>query len=131
MHQSMIWVLDKLLQKLRTIKTADGQNSLCSTFANIDLGSRSQAFSTMVQMVNAFEDKYDADGTAPADWYTASGASYYLQKITELPDISMYWLASPPTQNPSYLNTPTDESGQGTGPRSTMVTEGANLGVRS
>jgi hypothetical protein len=124
MHQSMIWVLDKLLQKLRTIKTADEQNTLCSTFANIDLGTRDKAFGTMVQMVNSFEGTYGANGTAPADWYTTSGASYYLQKITELPDISIYWLGTEPAQDPAYLGTPADESGQGTGPRSTMVTEG-------
>lgn len=108
MHQSMIWVLDKFLQALRGIKTADGNNTLCATFANIDLGDRTDAFATLSSMIEDFETQY---GTQ--QWYTQSGASYYLKAITELPDVSVYWKPITPVANPAYLDTPISEQGTG------------------
>lgn len=115
MHQSMIWVLDKLLQALRGIQTADGEHTLCATFANINLGERSEAFATLKMMCIDFEALYGKNGTTPKDWYNQSDASYYLRKITELPDVSVYWQALQPVGNPQYLHSPSSHQGIGTG----------------
>ena len=115
MHQSMIWILDKFLQSLRGIKTADGKNTLCATFANYDLGDRAGAFANLTQMVTNFTNKYGKGGTDPQLWYTESDASGYLDKIANLPDVGVYWGSAPPALNPSYLELPSAEQGTGTG----------------
>ena len=112
MHQSMIWVLDKFLQALRTIPTANGGNTLSATFANIPLGDRKDAFTTLKKMVTDFNAKY---GTA--SWFTTAEMGYLLTKIAELPDVGVYWGSAPPALDPSYLASPSAEQGAGTDPK--------------
>ncbi len=114
MHQSMIWVMDKLLQALRGIKCKNNINTLCATFANIDLGKREYAFATLSNMVLAFKRDY---GTEP--WYAQSTARQYLNPILELPDVSNYWSTAPSSSTPAYLDTPTSQQGKGSGLMST------------
>lgn len=118
MHQSMIWVLDKLLQSLREIRTADGENTLCATFANINLGTREQAFGNLTKMIKGFQATCDSNGSNPATWFTQSGAGYYLDRILELPDVSSFWDGDEPASDPplpAYLGTPSSSQGKGTG----------------
>ena len=111
MHQSMIWILDKFLKCLRLIKTADGQNTLCATFANVDLGEKKDAFATLCAMVNNFKSKY---GDQP--WYKKAEVRYYLQPITELPDVSVYWQGDSVEVSPAFLNMPASAQDTGEGP---------------
>jgi len=127
MHQSMIWVLDKLLQSMRKVET-DGQ-SLCATFANIDLGTKEEAFSTLTTMVNSFKKKYGKEA-----WYTTSDLDYFVSMISDLPNVSEYWKSSPPATNPDYLNTPDSPQGEGTNcliptPRTKIVNSGDYSGI--
>ena len=105
MHQSMIWVLDKLLQSMRGVSTVDGKYNLCSRFSNIDLGDRSDAFGKLCQMIDDFRATYGATGTTPADWYTVTDIDGYLGAIKDLPDVGVFWLTSPAT-DPTFLQTP-------------------------
>ncbi len=129
MHQSMIWILDKFLRALRGIKTADGNHSLCATFANIDLGSRENAFATLTSMVQKFEKNYGAQ-----EWYANAEVRYYVPKIVELPDVSVYWSGATPTPYPAYLETPVSPQGRGAAsspisPRTEFVTNGVYAGT--
>lgn len=131
MHQSMIWVMDKFLQAMREIKTADNQYSLCATFANINLGERKDAYGTLVTMINNFEAQY---GDAP--WFKGTDLDKYgyLNAVKELPDVSVFWQANPPTEIPDYLKTPSGVQDTGTHqgtptPASSKVTSGEYEGT--
>lgn len=107
MHQSMIWVLDKMLQGLRSVKTADGKHTLCATFADVDLGPRHEAFGNLTTLVTDFLNTYGASSPNPAPWFTATDLNYYLGKILELPDVSVFWVGpQPPSRLPTYLHQP-------------------------
>ena len=129
MHQSMIWVLDKILQGLRDIKTEDGNHTLAATFANVDLGPRDTAFATLCKMVSDFRNS----DYAKEDWYTTD-VDGYMQMIPELPDVSDFWTGSqPPSPLPDYLDTPSGDTHKGTGthvnPRTLPITSGPYEGV--
>jgi hypothetical protein len=133
MHQSMIWVMDKFLKKLREIKTADGKNSLCGTFANIDLGERKDAFAKLKTMVNDFNKKY-----GKAEWYAGAGVGYYVNMIPDLPDVSAFWpdpTKGPITPNPlpKFLDQPSCEKDTGraasTKARTNIVANGPYAGA--
>lgn len=79
MHRSMIWVLDKLAQKMRDHNLDDG-TVLAPTFENIDLGPRYQAFENLKELGEACK------GTP---YY--SDVEYYLGVIETLPDVSSHW----------------------------------------
>ena len=111
MHQSMIWIMDKLYQAMRTIQTADGY-TLSATFANYNLGSRAQAFGTLCKMINNFQATYGKNGSNPAAWLT-NDVDSYLSKILELPDVSCFWDGST-SPNPDYLQTPSKLQDTGT-----------------
>ena len=82
MHRSMIWVLDKLIQKMREQKLDNGF-MLAPTFENFDLGNRQDAFSNLIKLTQATE------GTP---YYKE--IDYYIDIIKTLPDVSPYWKSS-------------------------------------
>lgn len=123
MHQSMIWILDKFLKTLREVKTGDGQHTLCATFSNYPLGDKKDAFAKLKKMVSDFDAKYATGGTYPQDWYKKWGGGWLLAMIPELPDVSPYWTGAQPPANPSYLNSPSVEQGNGTGENAGARTE--------
>ena len=90
MHMSMIWIMDKLIQQMRTVPLAGG-GVLAPTFENLDLGARSGAYAALVRLQNA------ASG-AIADWKKwhddstlYDGAQGYIAMFQTLPDVSLYW----------------------------------------
>lgn len=86
LHNSMIWILDKIIQAMReqTIPNSGGL-AFAATFENFNLGSRDQAFGTLVAMANALNQNYGNQS-----WYT-SGIQYYVNQIPGLPDVSALW----------------------------------------
>ncbi|WP_052657678.1 ferritin-like protein [Thalassospira sp. HJ] len=92
LHRSMIWILDKVLQAMRTQQATVTCGSLvrevafAPSFENIDLGTRDQAFSNLKKMCAELDNKY---GTAK--WYTDSYIKYYIDMIPTLFDVSPYW----------------------------------------
>lgn len=117
MHQSMIWVMDKLFQAMREVKSEDGHYSLCPTFSNIDLGARNDAYQTLCQMVINFQQIYWNAGDTKASWMNSDIAAY-LNDILNLPDVSQYWVEtdSEATADPVYLATPDHLHGLGSNP---------------
>jgi len=64
LHGSMIWILDKLIQQMRSYTLSDGR-AVAPTFENIDLGARDQAFANL---------KLLAEATQPTPYYDDSYA---------------------------------------------------------
>ena len=118
MHQSIIWVMDKYLQALRQIRTADNKFALCATFANIDLGTRAKAHANLRAMVDQFQDQYIDPDTGPKVNWLTSDTAYYLNLIKELPDISLFWGDTQPTPEQlaslPYLKEPSEPQDIGT-----------------
>ena len=85
MHMSMIWILDKLVQKMREVPLGNGE-FLAPTFENICLGTRGEAFANLNKLVKAAEDQIAAAGSD-----TYSGILYYIKLIPDLPDVSPHW----------------------------------------
>lgn len=118
MHQSMIWVMDKFLQAIREIKTADGRYSLSATWANINLGERKSAHASLCSMVNEFQSLYvnPETGDPTVDWLTKDAAGY-LNSIKLLPDVSVFWQETAPTPEQltalDYLHEPTEPRDKG------------------
>ncbi|BDX06304.1 ferritin-like domain-containing protein [Planctobacterium marinum] len=112
MHQSMIWVMDKLFQAMREVSSEDGKYSLCPTFSNIDLGTRDEAYGNMCQMVINFQQVYWNASDTKASWMNSDIESY-LNDILNLPDVSQYWRTTGCSEDPIYLTTPTDLQGLG------------------
>jgi len=79
LHQSMIWILDKLIQQMRSYTLSDGR-SVAPTFENIDLGTRDQAFANLKRL---------AEATQPMPYY--DDIQGYIAKIDALPDVTPYW----------------------------------------
>lgn len=104
MHMSMIWVLDKMLQAMRTVPLygdsisalPDGNLRLSCPFDNYDLGPRSQAHANLVALANEVDASYGKEA-----WYTGAGLGYYAKMIRTLPDVSAYW-----EQNNIYAGAP-------------------------
>lgn len=95
LHGSMIWILDKLIQKMRAYTLSDG-TALAPTFENVDLGSRDQAFANLQQLCEA---------TQPAPYY--DDIQYYIGRISALPDVSQYWAPGwPKPAHYAYRNAP-------------------------
>lgn len=97
LHMSMIWVLDKFIQSMRTVYleptgASPGQcTRLAPPFDNINLGARHQAFATLKSMCARAHARY-----ADAPWYQQAGLDYYIDKaIPELPDVSEFFEPKP------------------------------------
>lgn len=92
LHNSMIWILDKIIQAMReqTIPGSGGQ-SFAPTFENFNLGDRDQAYGTLVAMAQALNQNYGTES-----WYT-QGIQYYVNQIPGLPDVSALWSTSTTT----------------------------------
>ncbi len=95
LHQSMIWILDKLLRSMRAVCVADGSvntnpdgrgKRLIATFENIDLGARHEAFATLRAMAQTADAQLQY-----SSWYTSSDVQDYVQAVQYLPDVSNYW----------------------------------------
>lgn len=90
LHQSMIWILDKLVRAMRSVYLDESHSTtssprLAPTFENIDLGPREQAFATLKAMCTDLDTRYGA-----AAWYT-NDIQGYVQMIPNLPDVSSLW----------------------------------------
>lgn len=94
LHRSMIWILDKVIQQMRTVTFQENNitYNLAPTFENINLGHRHQAFSNLTSLCNNFRAQF---GTEP--WYTAAYLDDYIKMIPTLPDVSAFW---PDVANP-------------------------------
>lgn len=98
LHRSMIWVLDKLILQMRRLPLDNGvspQQFLAPTFENYDLGSRDQAFGTLVRLgekvMNAFgHDSYTASIVKTAICATDTTPDGKVHAM-HLPDVSAYW----------------------------------------
>lgn len=118
MHQSMIWVMDKLYQAMREVSSEDGKFRLCPTFSNIDLGNRAEAYGNMCQKVINFQKVYWFSSETKASWMN-SDIQAYLDDILNLPDVSQYWAAATSDSDsnrevePVYLVTPDELHGMG------------------
>lgn len=89
LHQTMIWILDKLAQKMRAYDLGNGQR-LAPTFENIDLGPRQDAYANLAALANA---------TRQAPYF--SDIEYYVNMLLEqVPDVSQYWGAKAPSDAP-------------------------------
>lgn len=94
MHMSMIWILDKFLQAMRTVplygdevgSLPDCNLRLSCPFDNIDLGPRDQAHAKLAAMAAEVDAAYGDQG-----WYQDAGIGYYAKMIPTLPDVSAYW----------------------------------------
>lgn len=90
LHRSMIWILDKVIRTMRGVflqPTSDvvANPRLAPTFENLDLGTRDQAFATLVNLCTEFDARY---GKEP--WYSADLKSY-IDMVPSLPDVSAFW----------------------------------------
>ncbi|MEP4050610.1 MAG: ferritin-like domain-containing protein [Litorimonas sp.] len=106
MHQSMIWVMDKLYQDLRKID--DRGRLLAPTFENpFPAGTtRETAFQALKQLVADCEYK-------SKNLYNFSKASWILPDIIALPDVSVFWDGNTgvtPSTLPSFLDEPAETS---------------------
>ncbi|VAW55786.1 hypothetical protein MNBD_GAMMA07-1986 [hydrothermal vent metagenome] len=101
LHNSMIWLLDKYCQTLRTIPQSWGDAVLSPTFENIDLGTRENAFANLSSLCNK-----TTKVCANTDWYKNAGLDYYLNKIKLLPDVTDYWKKSKYAGAPSFPTNP-------------------------
>jgi hypothetical protein len=87
LHLSMIWMLDKLVQGMRTFQfgpVGPFGNCLAPTFENYDLGTRGEAYANLVVLANKLKNhprQWSAIGYIVTD-YLASGM---------LPDVSGQW----------------------------------------
>lgn len=95
LHRSMIWILDKIVQRMRQVPldptaSTPATPRLAPTFENLNLGPRETAFATLKTMCADLEARY---GKEP--WYTA-GLQGYIAMIPSLPDVSALW--APPAQ---------------------------------
>lgn len=83
LHLSMIWMLDKLIQAMRTVAigTQAGGNRLAPTFEDYDLGPRAQAYQTLVQLANAAAQVPGVDIANVVEHITSG----------QLPDVSKLW----------------------------------------
>lgn len=89
MHMSMIWILDKFIQSMRTVAIGGGEYGgtfLAPTFENYDLGTRQQAFAKLKKLG---ETVHETCKDAP--WYKHAGLDGYVTMISQLPDVSGYW----------------------------------------
>ncbi len=85
LHQTMIWILDKLAQKMRSYSLGNGF-VVAPTFENIDLGPRQEAYANLMALASA---------TQNTPYY--SGIKYYIDEfVKNVPDVSQYW--APTTQ---------------------------------
>lgn len=121
MHQSMIWVMDKLFQAMRNVESDCGNYRVCPAFSNIDLGDRKDAFANLSKMVTNFQSVYWYKSATKASWMN-SDINYYLNKILELPDVSAYWKTDGCVEDPVYLNSPDDLQGRGTNTEASVPT---------
>ncbi len=89
MHQTMIWLLDKIVQGMRALDLGNGQK-VAPTFENIDLGDRGQAFEHVVAL-----------GRAMAGQPYYENFKYYVDMAAALPDVSTLWGGkAPPKPHP-------------------------------
>jgi hypothetical protein len=81
MHRSMIWVLDKVIQKMRGIPLNDSEGHvLAPTFENIDLGERKDSYANLMKLADAMVGQVGYDEV-----------KYYIGIMKTLPDVSDYW----------------------------------------
>lgn len=88
LHRSMIWVLDKVIQKVREIPLpgdSGTQSQFAPTFENISLGARDVAFANLSAMCENLIAKYGNES-----WLTED-IQYYVNLIPTLPDVSALW----------------------------------------
>ncbi len=92
MHMSMIWIMDKLIQQMRTVPLKDGSGLvLAPTFENIDLGPRKTSFQTLIGISKRAYDilpRVPGSDTIVPEYDDLSG---YLLKFSTLPDVAQYW----------------------------------------
>lgn len=103
LHQSMIWVLDKIVQAMRAVNLENMQiqpnpggsgTRLMPTFGWISLGKRQNAFAALCKLAEDCENL-----NQNADWYTYD-ISGYVKDIQKLPDVSKFWGGSMPKPPP-------------------------------
>ncbi len=83
MHFSMIWMLDKVIKAMRlhTITAGDHQGKvLAPTFENIDLGPRTAAYASLMDLAKAVD--------------TVAKSSFYVGQVDALPSLGVYWGSS-------------------------------------
>ncbi|MGH1577244.1 ferritin-like domain-containing protein [Planktotalea sp.] len=108
MHQSMIWVMDKLYQAMRYTKDSEGK-IVAPTFENpFPVGTtREQAFGELQNLV-------DSCKILCADWTEfKSDATFYMDAIENLPDVTPFWdgdRGQTPDILPSYLKPPSQKA---------------------
>lgn len=89
LHQTMIWILDKLAQTMRRYDLGNGQK-VAPTFENIDLGARQDAYANLMALASA---------TKNTPYY--SDIEYYISEfVKNVPDVSQYWGATPSGYTP-------------------------------
>ncbi|MFM7611250.1 MAG: hypothetical protein ACKO9A_20570 [Alphaproteobacteria bacterium] len=100
LHNSMIWILDKIIQAMRAQTIPQSSQyyagaAFAPTFEICDLGPRDQAFGKLVEMANHVNTLC---GQEP--WYT-DDIQYYVNLIPGLPDVSSMWPKWVPTPPPA------------------------------
>lgn len=91
LHRSMIWILDKVIQSMRTVVDSKTGLVLAPTFENVNLGDKSVAFATLKTMCSDLDSKYGTES-----WYTI-GLKYYVDQVPTLYDVSGFWGTSSPS----------------------------------
>ena len=90
MHMSMIWIMDKLIQQMRTVPLNDGSNQvLAPTFENFDLGPRATSFAALKALAQRAIDLLPTSGGKIVPEY--NDLAVYLKKFATLPDVAQYW----------------------------------------
>ena len=102
MHQSMIWVMDKLYQEMRKVK--DRGTHVVPTFENpFPTGTtRQDAFAALQGLVATCKIK-------SSNLHSYSDVSWVLDLVDALPDVSPFWLGDRgqvPSPLPGYLTAP-------------------------
>ncbi len=89
MHNTMIWILDKLVRTMRNFELGDG-HVLGPTFEDIDLGPRQEAYASLMNLCSAVKDM---------PYY--GHISYYVERIENtVPNVSEYWASAPGPGDP-------------------------------
>lgn len=101
LHMSMIWLLDKYCQAMRTItmnSTAapssdpDGKMRLAPSFQNFPFSSRALAHGEMASLGMAIETKYGKDPRYGAVGWLVTMISGNATTPPVLPDVAKYWM---------------------------------------
>ncbi len=101
LHMSMIWLLDKYCQGMRTVyvnstatpsNTPDGKARLAPSFQNYPFSSRALAHGEMATLGMAIETKYAHDPRFSAVGWLVTMISGNATTPPVLPDVAQYWM---------------------------------------